>query len=167
MTTDDTPDPILAAPLAQLRAAMAAQATPRGVEKELMDAFAKLHPRRRWYQALSPRQWRVAGGVGVGSSALLAALVLMQPLSPPAPQHAAIPVQPVAADVGPPFIALQPIERIEHETNPRMLEADVPRTALASLGLAVDPEQAGDSVRAEMLVGADGSPLALRLVSLP
>ncbi|UUZ50910.1 hypothetical protein LP420_15560 [Massilia sp. B-10] len=59
------------------------------------------------------------------------------------------------------------MERIEQEANPQVLEADVPRTALASLGLPVSPEQAGDSVRAEMLVGADGSPLALRLVSLP
>ena len=69
------------------------------------------------------------------------------------------------ADAGP-FIALQSAERIEQEANPQMIEADVPRSALTSLGVPVSPENAGDSVRAELLVGADGSPLALRLVSL-
>ncbi len=47
-----------------------------------------------------------------------------------------------------------------------MLETEVPRTALAALGVPVSPENAGDSVRAELLVGADGSPLALRLIAL-
>jgi hypothetical protein len=47
-----------------------------------------------------------------------------------------------------------------------MVQAQVPRTALVSLGVPVTPENAGDSVKAEMLVGANGQPLALRLTSL-
>jgi hypothetical protein len=47
-----------------------------------------------------------------------------------------------------------------------MVETEVPRTALAPLGLSVTPENAGESVRAEMLVAADGEPLALRLSSI-
>jgi hypothetical protein len=47
-----------------------------------------------------------------------------------------------------------------------MVQAQVPRAALASLGVAITPENAGDSVKAEMLVGANGHPLALRLTSL-
>jgi hypothetical protein len=47
-----------------------------------------------------------------------------------------------------------------------MVETEVPRTTLASLGLPVTPENAGDSVKAEMLVAADGEPLALRLSSI-
>jgi hypothetical protein len=162
-TDDPARDPALDAPFDSLRRAMAQQHAPRGVEKELMDAFAKQFPPRRWYHALSPRQWGLAGGAG--GLALAAMLALMLPLHAPgggagAPMIAAV-------DEGPAFVALQSKERIEQEANPRVLEADVPRTALASLGLPVSPEQAGESVRAEMLVGADGSPLALRLVSLP
>lgn len=44
-----------------------------------------------------------------------------------------------------------------------MVEATVPRATLASLGVPVSPENASDLVLAEMLVGADGRPLALRL----
>jgi hypothetical protein len=93
----------------------------------------------------------------------VAAMALVLTLQAPATLDAGLAIRGV--DQGGPFIALESLERIEQEANPRMLEADLPRTALASLGLPVNPETAGDSVRAEMLVGADGSPLALRLVS--
>ena len=64
------------------------------------------------------------------------------------------------------FIALDSFERIEAEPAPRLVETEVPRTMLAALGLPATPENAGDAVRAEMLVGAGGEPLALRLSSL-
>ena len=161
-------------PFPALRAAMADHNAPRGVEKELMDAFARQFPPRRWYHALSPRQWGMAGGVSC--AALLAALTLhSQPgiapgasLGGPTPpalfsDEAAL----VSLDDGGAFIALESAQRIEQEPDARMLETMVPRTALAGLGVPVTPENAGDSVRAELLVGADGSPLALRLASLP
>jgi hypothetical protein len=47
-----------------------------------------------------------------------------------------------------------------------MVETEVPRSSLASLGLPLTPDNAGDSVKAEMLVAADGQPLALRLSSV-
>jgi hypothetical protein len=163
MTTDQDRNPALDAPLAALRAAMATQAAPRGVEKELMDAFQRQFPPRRWYHALSPAQWGLAGGVG--STAIVALLALSLSLHGTNP--VAGPVAGASIDDGPAFIALESAERIAQEAHPRMLETDVPRTALASLGVPVSPENAGDSVRAELLVGADGSPLALRLISLP
>ncbi len=165
MKMDEHSDPHLDPPFAALRSAMASQNAPRGVEKELMDAFARQFPPRRWYHFLSPRQWSMAGGVA--STALIAALVLMLGpgalVAPPASVDAPL----VTIDDGAAFIALESAERIEQEPDARMLETDVPRTALAALGVPVTPENAGDSVRAELLVGADGSPLALRLVSLP
>lgn len=165
MKMDEHSDPDLDAPFAALRGAMAAQNAPRGVEKELMDAFKRQFPPRRWYHALSPRQWSIAGGAG--SAALLAVLALGLSTHAPPPGQG-VPLAPtVRFDEGVPFIALESAERIEQETGARMLETDVPRTTLAALGVPVTPENAGDSVRAELLVGADGSPLALRLVSLP
>lgn len=162
MKMDEQPDRDLQAPFAALRTAMADVKAPRGVEKELMDAFARQFPPRRWYQVLSPRQWGMAG------SAALAA-VLAVALLPQAPQTAVSPNAAVLAsfDDGAPFIALESAERIEQETGARMLETELPRTSLAALGVPVTPETAGESVRAELLVGADGSPLALRLALLP
>ena len=161
MNIDEQADLALTEPLAALRGALQAQHAPPGVEKELMAAFAARFPQKRWYHALSPRQW----SMGAGSTALVAVMALILTLHAPVPPGAAPGIMSQGAAEGSPFIALESAERIEQESNPHLLEADVPRTALASLGLPVSPENAGDSVRAELLVGADGSPLALRLVS--
>lgn len=158
MEFHDTPAPHLDAALAALRREMAALDAPRGVEKELMDAFgARFAPRRRWYRRFTPTDFGMAGSV---AAAVLAVLVLAQLPQAGAPDSG-LPV--VGRDRGGAFIALESLERIEQEPSPRMVEAAVPRTMLAPLGVQVTPENAGDSVLAEMLVGSDGRPLALRL----
>ena len=148
----------LANPLRTLRAAMEGVNAPRGVEKELMAAFAKRHARTRWYQRVRAVQWAGAGG------AVALTAVLAVALTSPIPQPADAPPL-VQRDGRGYFIALESLERIEHEPNPRMIETEVPRMELASLGVSVTPENAGDSVLAEMLVSGDGQPLALRLTS--
>lgn len=159
MSNQEYRDYATAASFDALREAMAGHDAPRGVEKELMAAFAKAYRPRRWYHALSPAQWGLAGGVG--STALVAVMALVLTMKAPMPHEAA------AALAGGDFIALTSMERIEQEPAPRMVQTEVPRTELAALGVPVSPENAGESVRADMLVGADGSPLALRLVSIP
>lgn len=163
MTNDDMNTSSLAAPLATLRAEMARHDAPRGVEKELMQAFAQAFPpRRRWYHKLSSQEWSIAGSF---ASALLVVLVFA--LSPGGlPGTGAVATPAVSRDAGGVFIALDSFERIEKDPAPRMVQAQVPFTTLASLGVPVTPENAGDSVKAEVLVGADGHPLALRLTSL-
>lgn len=150
----------LAAPLAALRSASAECSAPPRVEQALMAAFAKHYPRKRWYQRFSSAHWGWTGGLGSAAAALLAVLVLRAPLPGAADRPALLPL-----DDGTAFIALASQERIEQETGPRMLEASLQRTELAALGVPVSPETAGDVVHAEMLVGADGAPLALRLSS--
>lgn len=153
MTSKHLPGDGLDAALDLLRRDSAALETPRAVEKELMQAFARQHRPAPWY-----RRWAVAGSLGAVTAALaVGVLVALQP------QPAAVVP---AADGGDFFIAIESLESIEDETNPRMIEADVPRTELASLGVPVTPENAGESVRAEMLVSADGRPLAFRLSSI-
>ena len=144
-----------------LRAETTRLDTPRGVEAELLQAFARLHPpRRRWLRALSPRGWLLAGGMaGLAAGALALAVVLQAPRVEDAPQARPL----VALDESAPFIALDSAERIAAEPAPRMVAANVPRTSLAALGVPLTPENAGESVRAELLVAADGQPLALRL----
>lgn len=160
MDTHDTHDDRLAARFAQLRQAMQEHQAPPGVEKELMDAFRKQHAARRWYRRISPGSWGLAG---VGS-ACAAALVLMVTLQG-ARQGGADALPLVYRDGGAAFIALDSLERIENEPAPRLVEAELPGSALADAGVPVSPENAGRPVRAEMLVSGDGEPLAVRLTS--
>jgi hypothetical protein len=164
MDTKDNPDtfgPDLAPCFAALRGELAGIDTPRCVEKELLQAFERQFrpPKRHWYQVLSLPQWGTAGAL-----CSLTAVVLLLAQSP----HQAVSVssQPlVSFHGGGAFVALDSLERIEAEPDARLVETEVPRTALAPLGVPVSPENAADTVRAEMLVAADGHPLAVRLSS--
>jgi hypothetical protein len=160
MDTKDKQDE-LAPCFAALRSELAGIDTPRCVEKELLQAFERQFAptKRRWYQALSLPQWGTAGAL-----CSLTVVVLLLAHSP----HQAVSVssQPlVSFDSGGAFVALDSLERIEAEPDARLVETEVPRTALAPLGVPVSPENAADTVRAEMLVAADGHPLAVRLSS--
>jgi hypothetical protein len=159
MDTNDLIAPLLASPFDALKSDMAKLDTPPGVEKALMQAFAKRYPRRkRWLAKLATPRWSIAG-----SLASVALVMLVFALAPQGPHLRGEPGTPVGYDSGRPFIALESLERIELEATPRVVETEVPRTALAPLGLSITPENAGDSVKAELLVSADGEPLALRL----
>ena len=140
--------------LQALRAETEGLNAPRCVEKELMAAFAKQHARRRWYQRL-PRL-ALPGGAALALAALAVVVLVNAPSGGP---------QLLQRDEGGVFIALDSLERIESEPDTRMIATEMPRMELASLGVPVTPENAGDSVLAEMLVSADGEPLALRLTS--
>jgi len=152
-----------------LRAEVGRLDPPPGVEQALLQAFAQRHPAKRrrarwarWYDAVTPRGWTLAGMTGAAGGVL--ALALAFALQAPDPDHGTRTL--AALDDDNPFIALDSAERIAAEPAPRMVAADVPRTTLAALGVPLTPENAGDSVRAEMLVGADGQPLAVRLSTL-
>ena len=165
MHHDDLPDldPDLDSRLARLRSGLADIDTPRCVEKELMQAFtAQFAQRRPWYRRLGLLEWSAAGIGGLVTVAVLG-LLLMSPQLPGA-LHDSTPL--VRFDNGAAFIALDSFERIEAEPAPRLVETEVPRTMLAALGLPVAPEDAGEAVRAEMLIDAGGEPLALRLSSI-
>ncbi len=162
MDKQESIDPTLEAHFAELRRATAGLNSPRGVEKELMQAFARqFAPKRRWYHKLGAAQWSAAGAVCSAG-----ALALLLVLSPGAFEAANGGAAPVSAEDGAVFIALESLERIELEPEPRVVEAEMPRTMLASLGVPVTPDNAGDTVHAEMLVAADGQPLAVRLSTL-
>jgi hypothetical protein len=160
----DTREPI--GPLIDaLRAEMAKQDAPRGVEKELMQAFARQFPQTPWYRRLALRRWALAGGLSTAVTAVTVfSLLLHNPRLAVDPDARSRPL--ISRDGGGLFIALESPERIEQEPAPRMVETEVSRSSLAPLGVPLTPENAGDTVRAEMLLGADGQPLALRLTSV-
>lgn len=153
MPTNLPPDTELDAALAQLRSDSADLHTPLGVEQTLLAAFARQLRPRPWYR-------RLGAVSGLASAALATLLVLALP-------HGAPPAMPTAvAESGGEFIALDSAERIAQEPAPRLIETDVARAVLAPLGVTSSPDNAGELVRAQMLVGADGQPLALRLLNI-
>lgn len=157
MNQEDNLDPALATRFAALRSALAGHDTPRCVEKELLQAFGRQFPQPQpWYRKLSLPQWGTAGALGS-----LSAVALLLALAP----HQAVTVGPplIGVDDGAAFIALESLERINSEPRTRLVEAELPQTALATLGMPVNPQDAGGMVRAEMLLAEDGQPLALRL----
>ena len=156
---DHHDNPALDARLEHLRATMAALDSPQRVETALMQAFGERFPRPQpWYRRLNLPEWTAAGAGSFVTAAVLGLLLL-----PPRLADQAVYQPPVGFDDGAAFIAFDSVERVEAEPDPRLVEAEVPRTMLAALGLPVTPENAGDAVHAELLVGAGGEPLALRL----
>lgn len=150
-------DPALATRFAALRSELAGHDTPRCVEKELLQDFARQFPKRQpWYRKLSLPHWGAAGALGS-----LTAVALMLALAPHQSVTVGTPL--IGIDNGAAFIALESLERIESEPRTRVVEAELPQTALATLGMPVNPQDAGGMVRAEMLLAEDGHPLALRL----
>ncbi len=164
MKTDppDTPrdalhsEAVLYAPLEALRSEMAQLAMPANVEQELLSAFKRANPKKKWYQRWTMMQWGMAGGVGSVATAVIAFMLTMQvPLG-------GTPV-PTALDDKADFIALESLDRIEQEPGARVVQTELPRSELAGLGVAVTPENANEPVRAELLVNEEGKPLAVRI----
>lgn len=136
--------------------------TPSKTEQALMHAFATQYDKQSKTGKIKQSRWRpwLAGLLTISGSLGLFMFNVILPMAParmPAEIHHA-----AAADL-PPFIALVPLERLDEGT-PHMMETQVPAAWLASLGMPVSPEIAGEMVQAQMLVNEEGSPLALRLL---
>ncbi|MFZ6742590.1 hypothetical protein ACO0LC_05170 [Undibacterium sp. JH2W] len=133
---------------------------PASTEQALLLAFAQQQAKEK-KQARNKR-WRpwLAGLLTLSGSFALLMLTVMFPASQLqlAPDSSA-----VSNSELPPFVALVPMERLDEGT-PHIMETEVPAAWLASLGMPVSPEIAGEMVRAQMLVDAEGSPLAMRLL---
>jgi hypothetical protein len=163
MDNRDPIDPLFDA----LRGEMAKLDAPRGVEKELLQAFARRFPQKQpWYRRLALRRWLLAGGLSTAVTALTVfSLLLHNPRLAADPDGGGRALLSRDGNGGL-FIALESPERIEQEPAPRVVETEVSRSSLGPLGGPLTPENAGDTVRAEMLLGADGQPLAVRLTSI-
>lgn len=146
--------------LDRLRAATASLAAPAHLQTSLLSAFKAHHARQR--RAAIIAQW-FAPGVALAASVGMSAWMVLAPLTVPVPDSGANAAY-LAASAETPFVALQSLERIALEPQPRLIETAVPRMWLASYGVPVSPELAGDSLRAEMLVSANGQPLAMRFL---
>jgi hypothetical protein len=142
--------------LDNLRVHIAPHAAPPQVETAILNAFANkqraaANIKHGWAGNIG--QW-LAPGTAIAASVGMSVWMLLS-ISVGTP-----PAQ--IADNDAPFFALQSLEQIALEPNPRLIETQIPKLMLASMGVAVSPEIASESLRAEMLVSAAGQPLALR-----
>ena len=143
-----------------LRGATESLSASPALEARLMKAFKAQHNGERRSERFA--QW-FAPGFALAASVGMSAWMVLAPVAGPALDAGANAAY-AAAGTDAPFIALQSLEQIALEPQPRLIETSVPRTWLASYGVPVSPESAGDSMRAEMLVSASGQPLAMRFL---
>jgi hypothetical protein len=143
-----------------LRDATADFAPGAALEARLQSALRKKH-------RAAPFRWFTGFGLGVPAAALTLSLgfagwFLLMPLIAPMSGMPPAAVSPSGSDA--PFIALASAERIALEPSATIVSTTFPRALLAEYGLPVSPERAGEAVRADMLVGSNGLPLALRII---
>lgn len=151
-----------------LRAATEVLDAPAHLEATLMSAFyahrTKHHANKRRNEIIA--QW-FAPGFALAASIGMSAWMVLAPMARPILDSGKYSA-PVTVDArmlaDSPFIALQSLEQIALEPQLRLIETTVPRMWLATYGVPVSPETAGDSLRAEMLVSTNGQPLAMRFL---
>ncbi|MFZ6658062.1 hypothetical protein [Undibacterium sp. TJN19] len=159
-TVQDNNEAILDKQFSLLRKDLQELNTPEVTEQRLLQAFSAQYGKDK-KQALKMR-WQpwLAGMLTLCGSFGLVMLTLLST----APLQELSSQNPAQANTElPPFVALVPLERLEEGTA-HMMETEVPAAWLASQGMPVSPEIAGEMVRAQMLVDAEGSPLAMRLL---
>ncbi len=149
--------------LDHLRGQLLLHNAPADVHAAVAKRFAKKHRAGRWSVRLgNVGQW-FAPGTALAASVAMSAWMLLSPLAATTPSITG--AAGTTRHNNAPFFALQSLEQIALEPNPRVIETQIPKMMLASMGMAVSPEMIGESLRAEMLVSAAGQPLALRFTA--
>jgi hypothetical protein len=155
---DDTPrHQRLDAELDHLRGQLATLNTPPQVAANLQRVFARSQARQAAWPANVGRWFAPVAAIAASVSMSLWLLLAGAPAGDVASR-----TNSAAFDSAAPFVALQSLEQIALEPNPRLIETQIPKMMLAAMGVAMPPELAGETVRTEMLVSAAGQPLALR-----
>jgi hypothetical protein len=147
--------------LGHLRQAISTLSAPASIEAKLASAFGQQQRAAGWQRNVA--EWLAPGSAIAVSLAVSVWMLLgtapVATLNNVTPSKSSL----ISTDASSPFIALQSLEQIALEPNPRVIETQLPKMMLASLGVSIAPEVAGDTLRAEMLVSAAGQPLAVRL----
>jgi hypothetical protein len=144
--------------LQHLKTHLMPSSAPPALEDKLLKAFNRKHRSAGWTRNVG--EW-FAPGTAIAASVAFSVWMLLG-TTPSVLMNPSYQANTNWSNTGP-FIALQSIEQISLEPNPRVIETQVPKMMLASLGVPVSPDVVGETVKAEMLVSAAGQPLALRL----
>ncbi len=161
--------------LKMLAAQMLAEQAPPRVEAGLISAFRMAHagsPRRgfsieRWLRIPAPVAW---AGVGCAAAALAFGLWIAphaRPAAPsPAAHHSSTSQVELAnnAETDDGFIPIPDAPQIDPNEDVNVVRMELPGTAMLAVGLDVTPDQVSGTVEAEVKLGADGLPRAVRFL---
>jgi hypothetical protein len=141
---------------------------PAFVEQALLAAFDQHFPKRSWFQRWREFTWQLS--TGLCASLLVLVLVFNQssPFAPKKNQDAILDSSALQASDEMyeeiPFLALNSGEEILKQDDMRIVQAQIPHSVLATMGVTVNPEVANQSSKAEVLLGANDEFLALRFL---
>lgn len=141
---------------AQARAALLELAPPPQVEQALLRALARRRRPLPWYRrwlGADPASWAAVGALTCMLA--LATLGVLRPPDGPRP--------PVLAAAANSFVPLASRQRIEQSPDAQLLRRELPRSTLVALGIPIADDAPDELIRADLLVPADGEPLAIRL----
>ncbi len=143
-----------------LREKLADLGAPPQIDAALQKAFRKQHSHSgRATRFGMAGQW-LAPGVAIVVSVAMCTWLMLSPF------FATLPLLDRSTDgSATAFIALQTLEQIALEPNPRLIETQIPHMLLSTMGVVISPDRADESLRAEVLVSAAGQPLALRFLA--
>jgi hypothetical protein len=161
---DDARNSSLDADFQHLRHAMRNVNTPHLIEAALLKKFAAQARASRHADVRQKFGAWIAPGAAIAASLGMAAWMTLTTITAPVVQNNTNTIS-RSAENDAPFVALQSLEQIALEPNPRVIETQIPKMMLTTMGVAVPPDVAGDMLRTEMLVSASGQPLALRFSS--
>ena len=145
---------------ASARRLLAQQAPPPHVEAALMRAFERRHARLPWYRRLGAEAL-VSGFslAGLGCIALLAATAALHSpaMAPAAPAMSTMYL------LAQGFLPLADAREIRKATHAQLLQAELPRHVLLSLGVPLDEGTPDELLRTDLVVTESGQPIAVRL----
>jgi len=138
----------------------AAEAPPR-VEARLRTAF-------RAYNGMAgvpSRRWRPVWTWAAAVAAMFAmAVLLVRERTPQAPQPVSHVVELADNGIENGFIPLPNAAQIDPSEEVNVVRVEVPRSAMIALGYDVKPEEASQSVEADVMLGTDGLARAVRFL---
>jgi hypothetical protein len=137
----------------------------RALAAQLASTSPKRSASQNWFtRSFAQASHWMAPGAAMAVSVAMAMWMVRLP-TPPTDSNAEAEMFANIGDDDNPFVSLQSLDRIALEPFPQIIETNIPRILLANYGVSVNPETAGDQVRAQMLVSASGQPLAFRLTT--
>jgi hypothetical protein len=141
---------------------------PASVEQALLAAFDRHFPKRLWYQRWREFSWQLSTGLCASLVAVVLVFNQTSPLASKTSQDAILDSRELQASDEMyeeiPFLALNSGEEILKQDDMRIVQAQVPHSVLATMGVTVNPEVASQSSKAEVLLGANDEFLAVRFL---
>jgi anti-sigma-K factor RskA len=145
--------------LAALKGAVADALPPPATDQAIATAIARAqrNAARRDAASRNDARW-LAWPLALAAS--IAVLSFIVRSVPPEANTA----EPAYRGAGDEFMAVASLAEIESAGDVMVVSARLPRITLAQFGLPVNPARAADAIDTELLVGRDGSVLAVRFV---